>query len=82
VQQSALQTPGGNAEGQPQKITFNAPSSVRAGAAKIMLAATADSKLPVYFSMRRPCRSGRRQVEINSAPPRAEFPVKVTVVAW
>ena len=70
-------------QGPPQQITFDAPSAVRVGTATVKLSATSDSKLPVGFYVREgPAEVNGDTLKLTTLPPRAKFPVKVTVVAW
>jgi hypothetical protein len=72
-----------NKEGKPQAITFDAPASVRAGARDLPLSASSDAGLPVFFYVREgPAIVVGNTLRFTKIPPRAKFPVKVTVVAW
>jgi hypothetical protein len=47
------------------------------------LSASSDAGLPVFFCVREgPAVISWRTLHFTSVPPRAKFPVKVTVVAW
>jgi len=83
VQQALLKIPVPLTEGAAQRITFPEIAAVRLGTKLVKLNATADSGAPVYYYV----REGPAQVEgdtlrFTKLPPRAKFPVKVTVVAW
>jgi len=72
-----------NRAGAPQTITFAPLADVPAGTVAIPLAATADSGLPVGFSV----ESGPAVVDgdrllLTRIPPRASYPLAVTVTAW
>jgi hypothetical protein len=83
VQQAMLQIPRRLTEGEPQKITFNPPKSLRADAKELKLSATSDSGLPVRFYVREgPAEVSGDKLKLTSIPVRAKFPIKVTVVAW
>lgn len=72
-----------NHVGKAQQITFNAPESVPVAQQSLELAATSDAGLPVFFYVREgPAVVSGRRLQFTSIPPRARFPVKVTVVAW
>ena len=79
-----LRIPGRITDGRPQEIRFPELSDVYAGTdEEIRLNATSSSGLPVYFYV----ESGPAVVEGNrliltDIPPRATFPVEVTVTAW
>lgn len=69
--------------GKAQKITFPAPADVPVGTKSIALAATSDAGLPVRYYVRSgPAIIQDGQVVFTALPPRAKFPVEVTVVAW
>ncbi|MFT3788657.1 MAG: hypothetical protein QM770_21210 [Tepidisphaeraceae bacterium] len=85
VQQAELRFPLTNTKGQEQTIDFPAIEDTSSSANKpIQLHAKATSDLPVYYYV----REGPAEVDDAGAitllpiPPRAKFPVKVTVVAW
>ncbi|MDR0939841.1 MAG: hypothetical protein LBN29_10930 [Mediterranea sp.] len=70
-------------EGTPQRVTFPQPEDVKAGTASLLLRATSDAGLPVRYYV----RGGPAYVEgdtlrFTPIPPKAKYPVKVTVVAW
>ena len=72
-----------NKDGIPQKITFEPPESVLAGRESIKLDATSDAGLPVFFYVREgPAVMDGNTLKFTKIPPRAKFPLKVTVVAW
>lgn len=81
--ESELKFPFSNTQGKDQTITFSLPASVPAGTVSIPLVAHSSADLPVHFYV----REGPAEVEGNTLhfteiPPRAKFPIKVTVVAW
>ncbi|MEO7933816.1 MAG: hypothetical protein ABIT76_11725 [Chthoniobacterales bacterium] len=83
VQQSTLQIPVRNADGQPQKIDFHLPAQIHRTASAIQLTATADSGLPVYYFVREgPATIDGNTLKLTALPPRAKFPVTITVIAW
>lgn len=83
VQQVEIRIPYRNKEGISQRIIFPKLSDVKASVKKISLNGTADSGLPVYYYV----KEGLAEIKgdklvLTKIPPRAKFPVKVTVVAW
>lgn len=70
-----------NSEGAEQHITFPEIPDQRAGS--LSLQATSDSGLPVfYYVLEGPVEISGNQLKFLPIPPRAKYPVKVTVVAW
>ena len=83
VQQAVLQIPGSQKSGAPQHINFEAPATLPAGTKTIKLKASADSGLPVRFYVREgPAVVDGDILRLTPIPPRAKYPVAVTVVAW
>ncbi len=83
VQQSVLRIPGRLNEGQPQTIDFQNIPDQKAGAHELKLKATSNAGLPVGFFVRAgPAELDGDTLTFTKIPPRATFPVKVTVVAW
>ncbi|MBC7785407.1 MAG: hypothetical protein H7144_16360 [Burkholderiales bacterium] len=83
VQQSLLKIPGRLSEGKPQTITFPAPPDITAGTREIALRATSDSGESVrYFVVSGPAEIEGSTLKILPIPPRAKFPVRITVTAW
>lgn len=83
VQPMNVQIPARLTEGKPQVLTFpkieNQPSSVKS----VPLEATSDSGLPVaYYVVAGPAEVEGDLLKLTPIPPRAKYPVKVTVVAW
>lgn len=76
-------TRDGNTDGTPQKITFDKIADVKAGTESIPLKATSDSGLPVSFYVEvGPAIIKDGKVVFTKIPPRAQFPISVTVAAW
>jgi hypothetical protein len=72
-----------NKDGAPQVLTFDKIPDVPAGTKSVPLSAKSDSGLPVEFTV----ISGPATIEGNNLvftpiPPRAKYPVEVTVGAW
>ena len=83
VQQVEIRIPYRNKEGIPQRIIFPKLSDVKASVKEISLNGTADSGLPVYYYVKEgPAEIKGDKLVLTKIPPRAKFPVKVTVVAW
>lgn len=83
VQQVEIRIPYRNKEGIPQHITFPKLSDVKASVKEITLKGTSDSGLPVcYYVKEGPAEIKGDKLVLTKIPPRAKFPVKVTVVAW
>lgn len=72
-----------NNSGLAQKITFEKIPDVKVGTKSIKLAAKSDSGLPVKFFVRAgPAVVHGDELVFTPIPPRATFPVAVTVAAW
>ena len=83
VQQAQMPIPRRNGDGKPQKIDFAPIGPQRYGTASVTLKATSDSGLPVRFFVREgPAELDGDVLRMTKVPPRAQFPIKVTVVAW
>jgi hypothetical protein len=83
VQQSKIDIPVRNTSGVAQKITFPQISDVLASTGTIKLAATSDADVPVhYFVLSGPAEVDGDTLKLLPIPPRAKYPVKVTVNAW
>jgi hypothetical protein len=82
VQQALLKLPAFN-EGMEQKITFNKISNQKIGVKTLKLKGSSDSGRPVYFYVREgPAEIDGDVLHFTKVPPRAKFPIRVTVVAW
>jgi hypothetical protein len=72
-----------NTDGAEQRISFPKIADQKAGAKLVKLAATTDARLPVHYFVREgPAEVDGATLRLTAIPPRAKFPVKVTVVAW
>jgi len=70
-------------EGKRQCIAFPDLNDVKQGVASVVLQATSDRNLPVsYYVKEGPAEIEGDKLVLTTIPPRAKFPVKVTVVAW
>lgn len=83
VQELSFRIPFRQTEGKRQCILFPGIDDVKEGTEAVVLAATSDCGLPVYYYVKEgPAENVENKVVFTSIPPRAKFPVKVTVVAW
>jgi len=83
VQQALLKIPLKLQDGMEQHITFPEIADVKEGIQKIKLHATSDAGVPVYFYVREgPAEVDGDTLHLTTIPPRAIFPIKVTIVAW
>lgn len=83
VQQLNLHIPLVNAQGQPQAIDFPAINDITAAVKQVQLKASTSAGLPVYYYVKEgPAEWRNGRLKITPVPPRAKYPVKVTVVAW
>ena len=81
--ESELKFPLTNKDGAEQTIRFKAPDKVVLGTRSISLNATSDSSMPVSYYVREgPATVHENTLRFTNIPPRAKFPVKVTVIAW
>jgi hypothetical protein len=72
-----------NRDGSPQRIDFPAIPDQRAGVESLKLAAVSSAGLPVsYYVVEGPAEVEGDSLVFTKVPPRAKFPVVVTVVAW
>jgi len=81
--ESELKFPLVNKDGQDQEIKFSLPQNVPLGTVLLPLSANSSADMPVYFYVREgPAYVEGKTIRFTPIPPRAKFPVKVTVVAW
>lgn len=72
-----------NTGGRLQQITFPAIPDQRAGAKSLKLAATSDAGLPISYYIREgPAEIDGDTLNFTAIPPRARFPIRITIVAW
>jgi hypothetical protein len=82
VQQAEIHVPQ-NIAGAEQHLTFPAIPDQPAGTKSVNLAATSDAGAKVrYYVLAGPAEVDGDVLKFTPIPPRAKFPVKVTVVAW
>ena len=83
VQQVEIRIPYRNKEGRPQRITFPPLKDISKSVKQVSLHAVSDAGLPVYYYVKEgPAEIKNGKLVITKIPPRAKFPLKVTVVAW
>jgi hypothetical protein len=84
VQQAQMRFPLPNTAGQDQEIGFAPIADRKAGTASLRLEAKSSAGLPVHFYvLEGPAEiRGSTELAFTPLPPRAQYPVKVTVVAW
>ncbi|MFD0991104.1 hypothetical protein ACFQ1R_13430 [Mariniflexile jejuense] len=83
VQQLNMHFPLVNKSGNEQNIKFYPIKNVEEGVEKMPLNATSDMGLKVnYYVKEGPAYLKGNMLYFTKIPPRAKFPIKVTVVAW
>lgn len=83
VQQLDMRFPLINKEGTPQSIEFDVIKDVKSGIKKMKLEAHSTVGATVsYYVKEGPVFIDENELYFTEIPPRAKFPIKVTVVAW
>ena len=83
VQQFNMKIPYRNTKGKRQCILFPGLPDVSSGTQSLSLSATSDCGLPVsYYVKEGPAEIKDGKLLLTPIPPRAKYPLKVTVVAW
>lgn len=83
VQQLHLRFPIINKEGKPQTIDFSPIANVKVGVGTIALNAKSSAGAKVdYYIKEGPAYLKDSILHFTKIPPKAKFPIKVTVVAW
>jgi hypothetical protein len=83
VQQADLRFPLWNKEGEKQQIIFLAIPNQKQSVKVLKLTASSTANVPVYYYVKEgPAEVVGDELTFMKIPPRARFPVKVTVVAW
>ena len=83
VQQFNLHIPVKLKEGEQQTIRFDSIPNQIEGVKELSLTASSSAGLPVYFYVKEgPAEVENAKLVFSKIPPRAKFPIKVTVVAW
>ena len=82
VQQAMIHVPQ-NSMGAEQQIFFPVIPDQKAGTRSLKLNAKSDAALKVYYYvLEGPAEAHENVLNFTRIPPRAKFPVKVTIVAW
>src|SRR5205085_5058553 len=72
-----------NKEGRKQQIIFPQIADQKEGVKTVQLQATSDANVPVHLYVKEgPAEVNGQELIFTKIPPKAKFPVKVTVVAW
>ncbi|HEX4083581.1 MAG TPA: hypothetical protein VHY22_01620 [Chthoniobacteraceae bacterium] len=83
VERASMTIPAHNLQGSDQHITFPPIPSQTNATGSLKLAASSDSGLPVSYYVREgPAEIEGNTLRFTAVPPRAKYPIKVTVVAW
>lgn len=83
VQQGQMTIPTILTEGTKQTITFPVIPNQKVDTKKLILNATSDAGVPVYyFVLEGPAEVEGNVLRYTKIPPKAKYPLKVTVVAW
>ena len=83
VQQAHMFVPARNMQGVEQKITFPEIANQKTEPQEVKLNASSDAGLPVSYYVREgPAEVEGDTLKFSPIPPRAKYPMKVTVVAW
>lgn len=85
VQQLNIRIPHRNGQGSEQKIVFAPLNDIdlQELPRSVPLRATATSGLPVYYYIKEgPAEIRNNELHFTPLPPRAKYPLKITVVAW
>ncbi len=83
VQQAVLRFPLRNTQGADQSIDFPAIPDQPSGLTTLPLKATSPANVPVRFYVREgPAEIEGNTLKFTQVPPRAKFPIAVTIVAW
>lgn len=83
VRQLTMRIPYRNESGKRQHILFPGLDDVPEGVDSVALHAKSDCGLPVYYYVKEgPAEIVGDKVVLKELPPRAKYPVKVSVVAW
>jgi hypothetical protein len=83
VEQALMKIPFRLAEGGEQTISFSEIPDRKTGTKALKLNAVSSAGVPVYYYVREgPAELAGDVLKFTQIPPRAKFPVRVTVVAW
>lgn len=82
-QQAQMTLPAKLTEGKEQHISFPPIADQQAGIKRLDLQAVSDAGMPVYYYvLEGPARIEGNTLLFTPIPPKAKYPVQVTVVAW
>ena len=83
VVQPAQLSREGHTEGIAHRITFETIPDIKAGAKSVALVANTDAGMPVkFYILAGPAIVEGNKLVFTKIPPRAKFPIAVTVAAW
>ena len=83
VEQALMKIPFILKDGAEQTITFPRIPNQTVGTKLLALNATSSAGVPIYYYVREgPAEVDGNILKFTAIPPRAKFPLKVTVVAW
>jgi hypothetical protein len=83
VQQAHMFIPARNTQGTEQHIIFPEIPNQTARAQSLELKAVSDANVPVFYYVREgPAEMDGNIMKFKQVPPRAIYPLKVTVIAW
>jgi len=83
VEPALMRIPARLTNGVEQKISFPIIPDQKDGAKSLALNAVSSAGAPVYYYVRQgPAEISGNRLLFTKIPPRAIYPVKVTVVAW
>ncbi len=83
VQQARITLPIRLTEGKEQHISFAPLTDVKKGVKSMQLCASSDSGLKVgFYAECGPVRVDGDKLVFDKMPPKAKYPVKVSIVAW
>lgn len=83
VQELSFNVPYPLTDGCRQCILFPGIGNVKAGTESVALDASSDCGLPIYYYVKEgPAEINGNRLVFTKLPPRAKYPLKVTVVAW
>jgi len=83
VQQAEMKVPAANREGAEQHIDFPPIPDQKTGIGSLQLQASSDAGLEVHYYVKEgPATVAGDRLLFTQLPPRSQYPVKITVVAW
>ncbi|MBS1564007.1 MAG: hypothetical protein JST39_06440 [Bacteroidetes bacterium] len=83
VQQAELRFPLPDEKGVPQQIKFDSLPNQKRTMKQLRLPKLSSQGLPVYYYIKQgPASVDNNLLTLTAIPPRARFPLKITVLAW